>query len=177
MHIVRTIHALLAHISLNSPPSPPNSNHSSSQPSPTNFNNPLSILNDTSLAAIMLGNDERHLFFQDNEGAIRQAIHTTLSSSWDTSPHLNVTSNAKYHTPMTATAMNNQVLFRTQIFGRLPCVLTLKSQCSSTSRTTTPLILVHTTACNGLLALILGSRLQHPIPDNYPLLPLEIAAI
>jgi len=60
----------------------------------------------------MLSNDERHLFFQDNEGVIRQAIHTTLSSSWDTSPHLNVTSEAKYHSPLTATAIDGQVWFR-----------------------------------------------------------------
>ena len=111
MHIVRTVRALLAHVALYSPPSPSNSNNSSSPPSPTNSNNLSTILINTSLAAITLSNNERHLFFQNKEGVIRQAVRSASSDSWVSSPYLNVTSSAKFHTPLTATAIDGKVLF------------------------------------------------------------------
>ena len=64
------------------------------------------ILNDTSLAALVLANGDRHLFFQDNTGLIRRAVRTASNNQWSTSPTLSVDSNAKNHTPLAA----NQVL-------------------------------------------------------------------
>ena len=64
------------------------------------------ILNDTSLAALILANGDRHLFFQDNTGLIRRAVRTASNNQWSTSPTLSVDSNAKNHTPLAA----NQVL-------------------------------------------------------------------
>lgn len=168
MHIVRTLHALLAHMSLYRPPSPPNSNASSSPQSPPNPNNPSIILNDTSLAATMISDNERHLFFQDTKGVIRQVVRSKSSSSWVTSPYLNVTSHAKYQSPLTATAIKGKVSFRSCISERLPCVLTLKSLYSSTSRTTTTLVIPVTALSVGVLPSILEPvTLQHPNPDIY----------
>lgn len=47
------------------------------------------ILNDTSLAAVVLANDDRQFFFQDNNGDIRRAIRTASNSKWSTSFFLN----------------------------------------------------------------------------------------
>ena len=44
------------------------------------------ILNDTSLAALILWNGDRQLFFQDVTGLIRWAIRVASNGQWDTSP-------------------------------------------------------------------------------------------
>lgn len=74
----------------------------------------------------MLSNGERRLFFQDNEGVIRQAVRPASSGLWATSPSLNVTSDAKDNTPLAATSLIDVVLFRIEISGQLRYVLTLK---------------------------------------------------
>lgn len=65
------------------------------------------ILNDTSLAALVLANDYRYLFFQDNTGLVRAAIRTPPNGPWSTSADFNVTSNAKKHTPLAATNISD----------------------------------------------------------------------
>ena len=67
------------------------------------------ILNETSLAAAILVNGDRKLYFQDDSGLIRYAVRTASTNQWDTSPHLNISSSgasAKYHTPLAVTANN-----------------------------------------------------------------------
>ncbi|KAL8685731.1 MAG: hypothetical protein Q9218_007576, partial [Villophora microphyllina] len=61
------------------------------------------ILNDTFLAAVLLANGDRHLFFQDSGGLVRRAVRSASTGQWNTSPYLNVTSNAKKRTPLAAT--------------------------------------------------------------------------
>lgn len=65
------------------------------------------ILNDTSLAAILLSNGDRHLFFQGPEGSIHRVIHAASASQWilDTTPV--VTSDARHLTPMAAEGWND----------------------------------------------------------------------
>lgn len=63
------------------------------------------ILNDTSLAAALVTNGDRHLFFQDNIGIVRRAVRIASTGQWNTSPHLNATDSAKNHTPLAVTAV------------------------------------------------------------------------
>ncbi len=84
------------------------------------------VLNDTSLAAVILANGDRHLYFQDNTGLIRYAVHTASINQWDTRPHLNVSlSTPKNRTPLAVTATGPQVseivLTTVQII-HIPCV-------------------------------------------------------
>lgn len=62
------------------------------------------ILNDTSLAAAILPNNDRHLYFQDSTGCIRYVIRTASTNQWSLSPDSNITASAKNHTPLAVTA-------------------------------------------------------------------------
>lgn len=42
------------------------------------------LLNDTSIAAIVTENGDRHIFFQDYFGAIRHALRRASSNTWAT---------------------------------------------------------------------------------------------
>ena len=68
---------------------------------PLNSSVTQTILNDTSLAAAVLANGDRHLFFQGAEGSLRRIVHTAATSQWilDKSPI--VVSGARHLTPMT----------------------------------------------------------------------------
>ena len=65
------------------------------------------ILNDTSLAALILPSGDRQLFFQDNNGSIRRAIRTASDEQWAISPYLNLSASSKKHTPLAATAYSD----------------------------------------------------------------------
>ena len=69
------------------------------------------ILDDTSLAALIIPNGDRHLFFQDNNGSIRHAIRTGSDKQWTISPYLNLSANPKTHTPLAATVYNEAEAF------------------------------------------------------------------
>ena len=56
------------------------------------------ILNDTSLAALVLSNGDQQLFFQDNTGLVRSAIRTTTDNQWSIGPNISVSPNAKKYT-------------------------------------------------------------------------------
>ena len=71
---------------------------------PTNASTARYILNDTSLAAVILPNNDRHLYFQDSAGRIRSVILTELTDQWNTSPDSNISASAKNHTPLAVTA-------------------------------------------------------------------------
>ena len=73
------------------------------------------ILNDTSLAALILSNGDRQLFFQDITGLIRRAVHTVSNGQWDTSPTLNFSTGPsgglpvpKNNTPLTCTVSEDE---------------------------------------------------------------------
>ena len=72
--------------------------------SPTNASTAQYILNDTSLAAAILPNNDRHLYFQDSTGRIRYVIRTASTNQWDLSPDSNITASPKNHTPLAVTA-------------------------------------------------------------------------
>lgn len=91
--------------------------YSSSQPvagprTPINASTAQYILNDTSLAAAILPNNDRHLYFQDSTGRIRYVIRTAITDQWslspadqwNLSPDSNITASAKNHTPLAVTA-------------------------------------------------------------------------
>ena len=63
-----------------------------------------SILDDTSIAALVLPNGDRRLFFQDRSGVIRQAFGSSSSEEWRADISYIVASNARNHTPI-ATAL------------------------------------------------------------------------
>ena len=94
-NVHKTIHSLVA--SPSAPTSP------TARP-PTNASTAQYILNDTSLAAVILPNNDRHLYFQDSTGRIRYVIRTASTNQWNTSPDSNITASAKIHTPLAATA-------------------------------------------------------------------------
>ena len=62
------------------------------------------ILDDSSFAAMAMTNNDRYIFFQDQNGTVRQAIYAQSSSAWVTNIDLVVATNARNHTPM-ATAL------------------------------------------------------------------------
>ena len=72
--------------------------------SPTPSNSPVltdrRILDDTSMAALVLPNGDRRLFFQDLSGVIRQAFYSAASRQWRADVKYIVASNAKNHTPI-----------------------------------------------------------------------------
>ena len=61
------------------------------------------ILNDTSLAASIVSNGDRHLFFQDSTGNIRRAVRTTAAGYWGMTAQTSNTSSARNHTPLSVT--------------------------------------------------------------------------
>ena len=75
---------------------------------PLNSSVMQNILNDTSLAAMLLSNGDRHLFFQGFEGSIYRTILAASASQWilDTTPV--VTSDARHLTPMAAEAWTSE---------------------------------------------------------------------
>ena len=73
------------------------------------------ILNDTSLAALILSNGDRQLFFQDITGLIRRAVRTVSNGQWNTSPSLNISTDPsegvpapKNNTPLTCTVSEDE---------------------------------------------------------------------
>ena len=67
------------------------------------FNNSVmpTILNDTSLAAAVLTNGDRHLFFQGADGSLRRITHTEATNQWILDKTPVVISDARDLTPMT----------------------------------------------------------------------------
>ena len=59
-----------------------------------------SVLNDSSLAAMISANNSRHLFFQGPQGVIRRMIYRTNNNQWITDPGSIAISDAKYLTPL-----------------------------------------------------------------------------
>ena len=74
------------------------------------------ILDDTSLAALIIPNGDRHLFFQDNNGSIRRAVRTASDEQWIISPYVNLSANSKKHTPLAATVYSNVEAFDNGVF-------------------------------------------------------------
>ena len=56
----------------------------------------------SSFAIVSTSDDNKHLFFQELSGNIRQAFYNTSESSWETSANLVIASNAKNNTPISA---------------------------------------------------------------------------
>ena len=72
-------------------------------PSPT----PLQqIMNDTSLAATILANGDRHLFYQDPQGAIRRVIRTASATQWNLDPIPIPVLDSRSGTPMAVSSRN-----------------------------------------------------------------------
>lgn len=86
--------------------SPPVTTSSPNLPSAAQY-----ILNDTSLAALILPSGDRQLFFQDNDRSIRRAIRTASDKQWTISPYLNLSANPKKYTPLAATVYNEAEAF------------------------------------------------------------------
>ena len=68
--------------------------------SPANSSVIPSILNDTSLAAAILTNGDRHLFFQGAKGSLHRVVHTAATSQWILDRTPVVISDARHLTPM-----------------------------------------------------------------------------
>lgn len=64
------------------------------------------ILNDTSLAAAVLANGDRQLYFQDTTGSLRRVTRTTSSNQWITNPGPIISSGTRDNTPLAVTAIN-----------------------------------------------------------------------
>ena len=62
--------------------------------------NDKQILNDTSLATVILSNGDRRLFFQDLSGSIRQAFYSSATQQWRAVVGSVVASDARNHTPI-----------------------------------------------------------------------------
>ena len=60
------------------------------------------ILADTSIAALSTSTGDRHIFFQDCSGTVRQAIFVTSKAQWLSSLAMIVATDAKNHTPIAA---------------------------------------------------------------------------
>lgn len=86
-------------------PSRPQNPVTSSRPTTTSA--AQYILNDTSLAALVLAYGDRQLFFQANNGSIRSAVFTESENQWNLSTYFDLSSNPKSHTPLAATVYNS----------------------------------------------------------------------
>ena len=71
----RSVHILFTYSS-SRPVAGPSTPDSPTPRTPTNASTAQYILNDTSLAAAILPNNDRHLYFQDSIGRIRYVIRT-----------------------------------------------------------------------------------------------------
>ena len=70
------------------------------------------IIDDSSLAATLATNGDRHLFFQAPGGAIRRMIYTATENQWIADPDPIAVPDAKMLTPMAISApTENQVTF------------------------------------------------------------------
>lgn len=67
---------------------------------------PHGILDNSALAAVELPNGDRRVFFQENNGNIREAVYQESSKQWSLGLTNNVTSDAKRLTPLAAIAHN-----------------------------------------------------------------------
>lgn len=99
----RNVHILFTYSS-SQPVAGPSTPDSPTPRTPTNASTAQYILNDTSLAAVILPNNDRHLYFQDSTGRIRYVIRTASNSQWNSGLDSNITASAKNHTPLAVTA-------------------------------------------------------------------------
>lgn len=77
------------------------------------------LLNDTSIAAIVTENGDRHIFFQDYVGAIRHALRPASSNTWATA-HLPIplkANVAKMHTPLAVIPYGDSVSINYSLIG------------------------------------------------------------
>ena len=63
----------------------------------------------TSLAAATLSNGNRHVFFQEKSGAIRQAIYSRQAVLWQASTNAPLVVDAKNDTPLAAVVHSDLV--------------------------------------------------------------------
>ena len=81
-------------------------------PKPMNSSLTQQIIDDSSLAATLAANNDRHLFFQAPQGAIRRMIYTATEAQWIADPDPITIPDAKMLTPMAiSTPSENQVTF------------------------------------------------------------------
>lgn len=66
---------------------------------------PHGILNDSALAAVEMPNGDRRVFFQGNDGNIRQAVYIESRKQWSAGSTNIVVEDAKKHTPLAAQAV------------------------------------------------------------------------
>ena len=77
-----------------------NRNHSISPTEATKLEHGL--VDNSTFSIVTLPNGDKHLFFQENGGNIRQAVYQAADQSWATSSSFILASNAKYNTPISA---------------------------------------------------------------------------
>lgn len=80
---------------------------------------PHGILNDSALAAVEMPNGDRSVFFQENNGYIRQAIYIGSSKQWSAGPANIVVEDAKKHTPLAAITTDFFPFVTVDIFTRV----------------------------------------------------------
>ena len=70
------------------------------------------IADNSSLSIITTSEGNKHLFFQEQNGVIRQSFYDTMKGSWVSSSNIIVTSNARNNTPIATTWLfeNNENL-------------------------------------------------------------------
>ena len=65
------------------------------------------VINDSSLAVIVSGDNDRHLFFQGSQGMIRRMIYRTNYNQWIADPDSIAISDAKLLTPLAVSRHHN----------------------------------------------------------------------
>lgn len=65
-------------------------------------------MDDTSVAILASANGDKHLFFQENSGSIRQALYDPSSEEWTSDVNNMVVTNAKNGTPIVAFQSNTK---------------------------------------------------------------------
>ena len=61
----------------------------------------------TSVAILASANGDKHLFFQENSGSIRQALYDSSNEEWTSDVNNIVVTNAKNNTPIVAFQPNS----------------------------------------------------------------------
>lgn len=80
---------------------------------------PHGIINDLALAAVEMPNGDRRVFFQENDGYIKQAIYLGSSKRWSAGPTNIVVEDAKKHTPLAAVVHNITTFVNVDISTRV----------------------------------------------------------
>lgn len=68
---------------------------------------PHGILSDSSIAAAVTSEGNKHFMFQDSAGLLRDAFYSTTTQTWTSTDHFVIPGNARNNSPLAAIIYEN----------------------------------------------------------------------